>query len=589
MKKSIFYLALATITGLLGGYVIFGDNSDISNKETSENHKHTQGTENEMWTCSMHPQIMKTEAGDCPICGMDLIPAASSAEGLAANEIKMTNNAMALANIQTSFVGVGTSKGGETTVSLSGKIINNQENNSIQASYFEGRLEQLNINYEGQLIKQGQLLATIYAPELIAAQQELITAASLKETQAELYRAVRMKLKLWKLSENQINEIETSGKVKERFPIYATISGTVLTVLAAEGDYVKQGQPILKVNKLHSVWAAFDVYESQISKFQKGQQITVSTTAYPNKEFKAVISFIDPIVNSETRIVSIRATLNNTDNLFKPGMFVTGKIKPLAPVQESLISIPATAVMWTGERSLVYVKTHPKEAIFEMREIILGRRNGDFYSVTAGIKNGDEIVTNGTFTVDAAAQLQGKKSMMNKSGNKTTTAHQGHIGMKAPTEKNTNASAKMKLPQGFVKEFQSVVAAYLKMKNAFVSSQSREISIFAEATKKTLISIDLTSLAKMEQSHINNSIKILSVIAENEDLEKQRENFVILNENIVALTMNLKGLEVPLYVQKCPMANNNKGAIWLSKEKNIFNPYFGDSMLRCGSIIEELN
>jgi Cu(I)/Ag(I) efflux system membrane fusion protein len=120
MKKSIFYLALATITGLLGGYVIFGDNSDISNKETSENHKHTQGTENEMWTCSMHPQIMKTEAGDCPICGMDLIPAASSAEGLAANEIKMTNNAMALANIQTSFVGVGTSKGGETTVSLSG-------------------------------------------------------------------------------------------------------------------------------------------------------------------------------------------------------------------------------------------------------------------------------------------------------------------------------------------------------------------------------------------------------------------------------------------------------------------------------------
>jgi len=589
MKNNILYLALAILTGVLGGYVIFGNNSDANIKEASENHKHSQAAENEMWTCSMHPQIMKTEAGDCPICGMDLIPAASTAEGLAANEIKMTNNAMALANIQTSFVGIGNTKEGETTVSLSGKIINNQENNSIQASYFEGRLEQLNINYEGQLVKQGQLLATIYAPELITAQQELITAASLKETQAELYRAVRMKLKLWKLSENQINEIETSAKVKERFPIYATISGTVVRVLAAEGDYVKQGQAILKVNKLHSVWAAFDVYESQISKFQKGQQITVSTTAYPNKKFNAVISFIDPIVNSETRIISIRATLNNTENLFKPGMFVTGKIKPLAPAQESLISIPATAVMWTGERSLVYVKTHPKEAIFEMREITLAARNGDFYSVTAGLKNGDEIVTNGTFTVDAAAQLQGKKSMMNKSGNKTTTAHQGHIGMQAQTETNTNATTKMKLPKGFEKDFQSVVTAYLKMKNAFVSSQPKEVSISAQATKKTLKSIDLSPLGRTEQSQINKSIKILSVILESTDLEKQRENFVILNENLVALTMNLKGLEAPLYVQKCPMANNNKGAVWLSTEKNIFNPYYGDSMLRCGSVIEELN
>jgi len=132
----------------------------------------------------------------------------------------------------------------------------NEEANATQASYFDGRIERLNVNYEGQEISKGQLLATIYSPELVAAQQELLTAASLKETQPELYNAVRNKLKLWKLSEKQINTIEASGKVTENFPVYATVSGTVSEVMSAEGDYVKKGQPIAKVSNLNTVWAA---------------------------------------------------------------------------------------------------------------------------------------------------------------------------------------------------------------------------------------------------------------------------------------------------------------------------------------------
>lgn len=174
----------------------------------------------------MHPQIMLSEPGDCPICGMNLIPASSSADGLAMNEIKMTKNAMALANISTSIVGKETLENGDM-ISLSGKIKRNEEENAIQASYFDGRIERLHVNYEGQEVRKGQLLATIYAPSLVAAQQELITAASVKKSQPSLYKAVRNKLKLWKLSESQINSIEKSGKVRENFPIYATVSGTV--------------------------------------------------------------------------------------------------------------------------------------------------------------------------------------------------------------------------------------------------------------------------------------------------------------------------------------------------------------------------
>jgi len=579
MNKNILYIGIAVIIGLLAGWLIFGSNSidtpsskDLS--DMSDSHDHAGESVEQMWTCSMHPQIMKSEPGDCPICGMELIPAESSAEGLAANEIKMTKNAMALANIQTTTVGSGAASDDEGMISLSGKIAANEENNAVQASYFDGRLEKLNVSYEGQQVSRGQLLATIYAPQLVATQQELITAASLKESQPELYQAVRNKLKNWKLSESQINTIESSGKVRDNYPVYATVSGTVVLVMAAEGDYLKQGQPILKVTNLNSVWAEFDAYESQLSNLKEGQQIKVTTNAYANKEFDATVSFIDPMLNNATRTLTVRATLKNTEGIFKPGMFVTGKLKGETNRNEESLTVPASAVMWTGERSLVYIKTSPNEPVFEMREVRIGNRSGENYTITAGLQNGDQIVTNGTFTVDAAAQLQGKKSMMNQG--------------KEELIEMPMSEMKMKFSESFQKDFKKVLQSYLQMKDAFVVSDSEQVSAFAKATSKSLKSITIGSLGKMEQSHIKKSIEMLDAIAKNEDLENQRDHFVILNENMVVIAMNVKGA-TPIYVQKCPMANNNKGAVWLSTEKDIKNPYYGDAMLTCGSVIEEIN
>lgn len=590
MKKNILYIGIAVIIGLLGGYLLFG-NSTGSTNQKADNHDHSETSANQMWTCSMHPQIMQQESGDCPICGMDLIPAETGGEGLAANEIKMTENALALANIQTSVVDAMSSNDEDGMISLSGKIAENEENNAVQASYFEGRLEKLNVSYEGQKINKGQLLATIYAPNLVAAQQELITAGSLKESQPALYKAVRNKLKLWKLSEKQINSIEASGEVRENFPIYATVSGTVAMVMAAEGDYVKQGQPILKVSNLNSVWAEFDAYENQISKFKKGQKIKVTTNAYPTKEFDAVITFIDPVLKNSTRTVTVRTTLKNKENLFKPGMFVTGKIKGVVQTTEESLSIPASAILWTGERSLVYVKTNPNEAVFEMREVTIGTRNGDNYTITSGLENGDEIVTNGTFTVDAAAQLQGKKSMMNKSGGRTTTGHEGHTGMQDTSLNNTMitmTNMKTELPETFQMVFQEALQSYLLMKDAFVASDMNQVSAFAKAASKEFKALNTSNLSEMEKSHVSKSIEMLNAISSNTDLEKQRAHFVILNENLVALAMNINTPKNKLYVQQCPMANGNQGAIWISVEEDIKNPYFGDAMLTCGSVIEIL-
>lgn len=573
MNKNTVYIVIAVFGGLLLGWLIFGITSNDSFEKNSQ-HNHDGEGVSQMWTCSMHPQIMQPEPGDCPICGMELIPAEGSAGGLAVNEIKMTTNAMALANVSTTIIG-GDSADTDRSLILSGRIKINEEANSVQASYFDGRLEQLNIDYEGQDVRKGALLATIYSPELVAAQQELITAVSLKESQPSLHKAVRNKLKLWKLSEQQIDAIETSGVILEHFPIYATVSGTVAEKMATEGDYVKKGQPLLKVSNLNSVWAEFDAYENQIAQFKTGQEIKIVSNAYPNDEFDAEVSFIAPVLNTQNRTVTVRATLNNRDGNLKPGMFVKGKVENGAIAATEKYMIPATAVMWTGERSVVYVKTSPNEPIFQMREITLGGRTGERYEVVSGLDAGDEIVTNGTFTVDAAAQLQGKKSMMNQ-------------GVVQPGPETKETVVNMEFPQSFQANFQVILGEYLKMKDAFVKSDSEDASKIARSAFELLETISEENLGEMEKNHFAEVAQRLEAIANTSSLEKQRVSFVGLNENIVSVVLNMDQLEGDIYVQKCPMANNNKGAFWLSSNRAIKNPYYGEQMLTCGSVIDSV-
>lgn len=570
MKKYVIYTGIL-IAGLLLGWLFFGNSS---NNETKHNHSE-MASENQMWTCSMHPQIMQPEAGDCPICGMDLIPAEAGADGLSPNEFKLTKNAMALANIQTSVVGNGSIE--SNSIKLSGKISENEDANVVQASYFSGRIERLNISSVGEEVRKGQLLATIYSPELFSAQQELITASSLKESQPALYNAVRNKLKLWKISDSQINQIEASGKVIQNFPIYATVSGTVSEKLAEQGDYVKQGQALLKITNLNTVWALFDVYENQIELFKKGQEITVTTNAYPNKEFKRKVDFIDPMMNPQTRTVDLRVVLNNRNGEFKTGMFIEGIIENTSSDSEQKLTIPSSSVLWTGERSVVYLKTNPNEPIFEMQEVVLGKQGGEQYEVIDGLKDGDEIVTNGTFTVDASAQLQGKKSMMNKEGGKTMTGHEGHT-MDIMTEKvDFNSTVE--------KSFQPIIDAYINLKDALIKSDVSMASSKSEAFRKALEEMPVN---QREQTHNYWSImhKTSKGINESVSLEHQRKQFQMISDKLIEMVRNFDEVNDKLFVQFCPMADDNKGAFWISKEEQVLNPYFGDAMLKCGSVKE---
>jgi|TARA_R100000479_G_scaffold33554_4_gene14306 Cu(I)/Ag(I) efflux system membrane fusion protein len=576
MKKNIIYILIAVIGGLTLGYVLFGTSNKTSKNAISaenQNHDHSGETATEMWTCSMHPQIMQPEPGDCPICGMDLIPAESGSSGLNTNEFTMTEHAMALANIQTTVVGSTTSKKDGALV-LSGKIVENEEATAIQPAHFNGRIERLYVNSVGETVKKGQAVATIYSPELVSAQQELITAYRLKESQPKLYEAVRKKLRNWKVPASQLEKVARTGKVQTSFTIYSHVSGVVTELFAKEGAHIMDGKPIFKVSNLNTVWASFDVYENQLSEIDNGQEITITTNAYPNKKFTAKLSFVDPILNTQTRTVSVRATLNNTEGLFKPGMFVTGKLKGAKAANPSQISVPASAVLWTGERSLVYIKTEANSPIFEMREVTLGSSSGENYIIIKGLNPGDEIVTNGTFTVDAAAQLQGKKSMMN----------QGKAEMKSEVETDIN----MKLSESFQEKLKGILPSYFNMKNAFVDSNAKKVSQFASELKATIEEIDLTDMGTIEQNQINKSYQLIKTISESESLEKQRNFFIEFNEAMIPIFKNAEGISETIFIQKCPMANSNKGASWLSDKQEIKNPYYGQAMLTCGSVIDSI-
>ena len=582
MKKYRFYLG-TLLVGLFLGWLVFGNLSS-----TNTVHEHIEiADKNERWTCSMHPQILSEAPGDCPICGMDLIPAETRAEGLLADQFKLTANAMALANIQTSIVGSG--KAEDNEIQLSGKIAENEATNVVQVSYFSGRIETLAIGFIGEEVFKGQLLATMYSPELYAAQQELITALSLKDTQPALYKAVRTKLKLWKLSESQINKIEMSGKIQEIFPVYATVSGTVSEKLVAEGAAIKKGQPLFKIANLETVWASFDVYENQINRFKKGQEITITTNAAPNNLYKSKVAFIDPILNTSTRTVTLRAVLPNKEGMFKPGMFVEGEIKTINSKETEVIAIPSSAVLWTGKRSVVYLKATINESVFEIREITLGNKNGSTYEVLSGLKNGDEIVTNGTFTIDAAAQLQGKKSMMNKKGGKTMTGHEGHVAMNGSINKDTkNNSVRLEVSKEFQKQLNEVFIKYIALKDAFVKEESNNIISQSEKIGTILSKVDIKLLENKESQTFWMSLEkqlrvAVSSILKTTAIKEQRNHFKQVSASLIE-ALQVFGVNEKVFVAFCPMADSNKGAYWLSIEKKVINPYFGNKMLTCGEV-----
>lgn len=224
-NKAVTY-GVILLSGLLLGWAIFGGNSSHDHSHDLEMEVTEDGET--VWTCSMHPQIRMDKPGKCPICAMDLIPLKSSGGGddvIDDDAIQMSEEAIALANIQTSIVG---HQDAVKDVQLYGTIQVDERLQQSQTSHVNGRIENLYVTFTGESVREGQLIAKIYSPDLLTAQQELLEAAKLQDMQPLLLDAAKEKLSLWKVSEDQISKILTSNEVSPYVNIYANTSGVVI-------------------------------------------------------------------------------------------------------------------------------------------------------------------------------------------------------------------------------------------------------------------------------------------------------------------------------------------------------------------------
>ena len=297
-----------------------------------------------------------------------------------------------------------------------------------QVAHVPGRIERLAVNFTGESVVKGQVLAQVYSPELVTAQQELLEAAKTKESQPAIYEAAKEKLHQWKLTDDQITNIEASGAVQNTVDITSNSSGIVTSRRVNTGDHVSQGTVLFDIADLSRVWVMFDAYESDLQFLQKGEKISFTLQSLPGENFSANIVFVDPVIDPVTRVAKVRVEMANQSGKFKPEMFATGIVSSnLVKYRDNLV-IPKSAVLWTGKRSIVYVKQpDTDEPVFKIREIGLGPMLGESYVVTDGLTEGEEIVTSGAFSVDAAAQLEGKPSMMNPAGrNNLLNARNGY-------------------------------------------------------------------------------------------------------------------------------------------------------------------
>ncbi len=477
--KKFIVSGLIVIAAFVAGYAMRGLGDRGKTAPAAE-----QGVaEEQMWTCAMHPQIRQPKPGKCPICFMDLIPVKVEEAKVGERQIVFSEEAMKLMEVETAAV---ERKFVEAEIRMVGKAEYDESRVKQIAAWAAGRIDRLYADFTGITVREGDHMVSLYSPQLLSAQAELLQAAKgVKEAgdATELVRrsseatleASREKLRLLGLLKEQIEEIEKTGKTTDHLTIYAPIGGVVVAKLAKTGDYVEMGTPIYTIADLSQIWVELDAYESDLKWIRYGQEVEFTTEAYPGETFKGTVSFIEPVLNPMTRTVKVRVIVENPDGWLKPEMFVRGIVRSkvvgegmvmdenmagkwICPMHPSVVKegpgkcdicgmdlvtaesmgyivakepavaplvIPASAPLITGKRAVVYVRLEGTEKpTFEGREIVLGPRAGDYYLVKEGLAEGQIVVTNGNFKIDSSLQIQAKPSMMSPQGGVMPMGHQ---------------------------------------------------------------------------------------------------------------------------------------------------------------------
>ncbi len=556
-------------------------------------------SESQSWTCSMHPQIiLPTNDQKCPICFMDLIPLDGSLqEGLAPEDLALSEAGIALAGIETSVV---QRRFVSQRIPLVGTIRYDEARLHHITARYGGRLDKLYVSTTGEKVRRGSKLADIYSPELYGAQVELRSAMTSSSAGRpggkSLIRSARQRLLLLGFDEEQIDQIAKSDEQNSHLSITAPAAGVVVDKLAVEGMYVKTGSLLYSIADLSKLWVVLEAFESDLPWLKKGQNVPFTVRSQPGHDFTAVIDFIEPVLNKGTRAVEVRLLVDNSAGDLMPGMLVSAEVEVVLnekgrPVDLSTVAVaplvvPASAVLQAGPESMVYVRKTGEEGVFSGRKIKLGPKAGEYYLVLDGLEIGEDVVTRGNFKIDSALQILAQPSMMgllSKQGQET-----GKV-----TE--SNGLVALSGPKGYRARLSDLLDRYIKLQTALAGDdgQSSRLAAFDLSVVLALIqetSFSLTVEEKMAWTKYYDPMnKSSQSIATSDSIESQRLDFQPLSDNLWSLLSEFGNPDSRIVRHiNCPMAMDGEGANWLQFEKEVANPYYGSTMLRCGSEFESL-
>jgi len=356
----------------------------------------------EYYTCPMHPSVRSDKPGACPVCGMALVKKSamkdvSDEEMKTLKAITLSPTQQVLANVSTQMV---ERQSVQKTISAVGIVDVAETHQTTIAARFRGRIEKLAVSYTGETVEKGQMLFELYSPDLVSSEQEYILA--LKGNQQELITSIHSRLKThFGMTEEQIAELEQTKQVRTTLPFYSPMTGTVVLKQVVEGQYVDEGTVLYQLAHLSTVWIYLDVYEKDIRFVKTGQPVFITSDAYPNETFSGRVTFIDPVMNPETRTARVRTEFDNRHGRLKPKMYVEAAIS--VPGSRSII-VPSSAVLFTGKRAVIWVET--KKNTFEPRTVTLGSSTDSYYEILNGISEGETIAATGGFLIDSESALQ---------------------------------------------------------------------------------------------------------------------------------------------------------------------------------------
>lgn len=448
MKKisSVFKSAVvalgAVLTVPLGLVVVATPLSAVAQQDSHEPGEKT------LWTCGMHPQILQDEPGTCPICGMDLTPKKVTSTATSAAKTADTNKGQRkilywVAPMDSSYrsdqpgkspmgmdlapvyedggsegvvridpvvvqnMGVRTAvvqrKALSRQVRTVGQVVVAEDRLSVVNLRFSGWIERIYVDETGVYVKRGQALFEVYSPELQSAQEELLVALRTSGARSGLASAARKRLELFGLQSWQIDRIIKEKSARPTLAVTAPRAGYVIHKNALHGARVSAGQDLYRIADLSKIWVDAEVYEYDAAFVELGAPVEVELSFQPGEFRQAKVSYIYPTLDMKTRTLKVRIELENRDLKLRPGMFATVEIE--AENRAAVLVIPTEAIIHSGTRQLVFVAMDLGR--YSAREITAGLvGSGHVTEVSAGLVEGERVVTSGQFLLDSESQLQ---------------------------------------------------------------------------------------------------------------------------------------------------------------------------------------